>query len=315
MFDHVSTSELHAFMRCRREHTNVFTLGYEPIAEAQPFVFGKLVHKGLEAWWRAAKPHRLSAALLRIERTLDEKPELVDAFDRAKVEELLRGYDARWGEETLAMIAVEQEFRAPLIHPITREISPRVGLWGRIDTIAGDPNGNVWIVEHKTAQDASPGPYWERLRIDLQCSIYLLGARALGLEPAGVLYDVIEKPRLYPFRATERRPRDREESPDEFRVRLAGHLASHSPYKRGIVVRLEMDEVEAGLDLWDAAHEIAALRERVRCGERSPRNPDACFRYGRMCEFFGPCTNSADLSDERLFRRTKRALAETEKTQ
>ncbi len=62
----------------------------------------------------------------------------------------------------------------------------------------------VYVVEHKTTSlDIGEGtPYWKRLTLDAQVSKYLVGARALGHEPVGVLYDVVRKPALRPLEAT-----------------------------------------------------------------------------------------------------------------
>jgi|GEM_PF-1241617 len=64
--------------------------------------------------------------------------------------------------------------------------------------------GACLVIEHKTAStDVEDGsPYWKRLRLDSQVSNYYDGARALGMPPDGVLYDVIRKPRIKPLKAT-----------------------------------------------------------------------------------------------------------------
>lgn len=62
----------------------------------------------------------------------------------------------------------------------------------------------VYVTEHKTTayEIGSGSTYWQRLKLDSQVSNYLVGARALGHEPAGVLYDVVRKVRLEPYKAT-----------------------------------------------------------------------------------------------------------------
>ena len=52
------------------------------------------------------------------------------------------------------------------------------------------------------------------------------------------------------------------------------------------------------MDTWDLAQ---LLRHAERSG-RHPRNPDACERYGRMCEFFDACTGAASLDDPARYR-------------
>lgn len=312
MIEKVSASELRTFLRCRREHAYRYGLGIEPIHEAQAFVFGKAVHAALEAWWRSSGDARLPAALAALAEGDIEGRDALSAYDSARAEQMVRAYHAQWAEQELDTISVEREFLAPLVHPITGEPSAVVGLSGRIDALAVDLRGDVWIVEHKTAQSAGPGPSWQRLRMDLQCSIYMVGARALGYEPAGVLYDVLEKPRQQPRRAPARRPGVAPETPEEYGARIAQHCKEHPPCQRGKIVFLEADEREARLDLWTVTHEIAEHRARLRAGEHAPRNPDACFRYGRFCDFLGPCTHAGDVLDEQAFRQKCGAAREPE---
>lgn len=185
------------------------------------------------------------------------------------------------------------------------------------------PPGSCLIVEHKTSSsDVEEGSsYWKRLRLDAQVSTYMVGARALGFEPVGVLYDVIRKPRFKPLKATpvESRKytkvtkaepvsrlyanmRDTDETLDEYRARLRADIEAtpDSYYKRGTVVRSENEERDAAHDAWDAAEQIA---QSQRTGRWS-RNVDACERYGRFCDYFSVCTGEASIDDPTRFRKT-----------
>lgn len=59
-------------------------------------------------------------------------------------------------------------------------------------------------VEHKsTSMEIGPGtPYWRRLLIDAQVSVYKQGVRSFGYEPVATLYDVVRKVSLRPQLAT-----------------------------------------------------------------------------------------------------------------
>lgn len=182
---------------------------------------------------------------------------------------------------------------------------------------------SVWIVEHKTtSEDCEAGsPYWQRLRLDSQVSTYYRGARALGYDVRGCLYDVIRKPSLKPYKATpvESRKfkadgslyanqRDRDETPDEYRTRLLEDIAAKPEryYVRGEVVRTADDEHAGAADAWMIAQSI---REAERLG-RFPRNVDACVRYGRTCDYFEVCTGTTSLDDRLRFRVAERAHEE-----
>lgn len=241
-----------------------------------------------------------------------------DPFDLARAQAMIVGYDARWGGEQYEVIAVEAEFRAPLVNPESGAPSRTWTLGGKLDVLVRDPAGRTLIVEHKTASgDVGPGSdYLKRLRLDGQVSVYYAGATALGHTVDGCLYDVLVKPGQRPLKATppESRKytkdgrlyaaqRDRDETPDEYRARVMAAVAEdpNAYFLRADVVRLEDEMREAMADVWDLGR---ALRENELAG-RFPRNPDACVRYGRTCEFFGVCTGEASLDDTSLFRRVE----------
>jgi len=240
-------------------------------------------------------------------------------YDLAKAEAMLRGYDARWNDEPLEVLAVEAEFRAPLINPDTTAASRTWRLGGKIDAIVRDRNtGAVSIVEHKTTvADAGPGSdYIKRLRLDGQVSIYFDGALALGHSVIGCIYDVLVKPAQRPLLATppENRKytkdgrlyanqRDTDETPEEYFGRVVDAIAEDPNrfYLRAEVVRLNGDIREAQADHWALGR---SLRENHLAG-RYPRNPDACVRYGRTCEYFGVCTGEASLDDWQQFKQAE----------
>ena len=164
------------------------------------------------------------------------------------------------------------------------------------------------VVEHKTTSaDITPGsPYWRRLALDAQVSLYLGGAGAL-------LYDVIKKPSLRPLRATPveaRRytkagtlyaaQREHDETPDAYEARLLADIAQHPDayYQRGTVVRTEEEAREAGRDVWMAARMIRESRYL----DAWPRNPSACDAYGRTCDYWPVCSGTASLDDDVLYR-------------
>ncbi len=230
-----------------------------------------------------------------------------DPFDLARAEAMLRGYDARYGEEMGAryiVLAVEAEFRAPLVNPETGAASRTFQRGGKIDAIAHDVQGSRdVVVEHKTAsEDISPGSaYWKKLRMDGQVSGYFLGADALGFKAEACLYDVLGKLSLRPYQPGKKR--ERAETPEEYRDRCIEAIIAEPDayYRRGDVVRLEAEAEEALFDDWQTAQQ---MREAQRLG-RFPRNPDACMKWGRACDYFEVCTGEASLSDPTRFRQSQ----------
>lgn len=311
----LTNSKMTTFRRCQLEHHYAYELGIRPLGgDAEALRFGSLFHLGLGAWWLAyAHPgEQLDAAIEAM------RPQALDEFDMARAETLVRGYDARWqGAEDIEIIAVEQQFGSQLINPLTGAASRTYFLMGKLDALVlnrGDER--VYVVEHKTSSDdiGYGEPYWEKLKLDAQISTYFAGTRHMGYEPAGCLYDVIGKSRLQPLAATPEdkrkytktgllyaNQRDRDETPDEYGLRLAEAIVKDPDkfYRRGFVVRLPEEEREAAFDAWQTAR----LMREAKAAGIYPRNVNACERYGRLCGYFPVCTHAASLDDVTRYER------------
>ena len=195
MSEMYTASRLAVWGRCKRAEFYRYVLGIQtpsgPAAE-----FGKHTHGALEAWyrvWQAAADDgdtrsnhsgdiRLDAAFAAI----DEAD--TDELNKARLRALIAAYHARWGNEPWIVIGVEVEFRYWL---------GDIEVAGKIDAIIRDADGRYWIVEHKSStQDTSAGsPYWAKLALDTQISIYVDGAAyGLDTEVAGCIYDVLKRP-------------------------------------------------------------------------------------------------------------------------
>lgn len=329
----VTTSELRTLRRCKLEHHYSYRLGYREIDKAGPLRFGLATHNALEVWWGRETLGNLALTLEAIDRYGE-----IDEYERAKCRAMMLAYHARWLDADFEVLAVEKQFEAPLINPTTGAPSKTYRIGGKIDAIIRLPNEDVFIVEHKTSgvECGFETPYWKKLRLDPQISTYYVGARALGYDVKGCLYDVLRKPAIRPSQiplldaegvkivldASGERVRTKDgkkwretadskqgyvlqtrpETADEFEARCLQTI-SEDPDRflvRGEVHRTEEDEKDAAQDLWDQARE---LRES-ELAKRFPRNPDACERWGRFCNFFPVCTNAASLDDPTLYRRT-----------
>ena len=167
------------------------------------------------------------------------------------------------------------------------------------------------VVEHKTtSSDITPGStYWRKLTLDTQVSQYL-GATE-GVE--GMLYDVIRKPSLRPYKATpleaQKRTkagalyatqRETDETPEEFSVGLRADISEgpNKYYARGIIVRLPSERTEAARDTWLVA---GSIRESMRL-DAWPRNPGSCDAYGRTCDYWAVCAGETTIQDDTRFR-------------
>ena len=305
----LTASRLRDARACQRLHKHRYFDGYVPLEDVGPLRFGRIFHTALESWWSAPAYEKLEQAIASI-------PAETDPYEAAMARALLVGYHERWHRDQLDVLAVEGEFRVPLVNPATGASSRTWELGGKFDAIARDGNNRVLLVEHKTtSEDITPGSeYWKRLRLDGQISIYFEGARSSGFEVEACLYDVIRKPGIRPLKATPEEDRKfkkdgtlyanqrvDDETADDFEARLAEAIAEdpNRYYARGEIVRLEAEMEEAMFDVWQLGKQI----QESKIAGRYPRNPDSCSKWGRTCQFFGVCTGEASLDDDLLFRR------------
>ena len=325
----VTNSEMTCARRCAREHHYAYDLGIRPIEDAEALRFGSLIHAGLEQLWLG---NGLEAALVAGQRGA------IDEFEAAKVRVLLTGYDARWGDEHHdQVVAVERQFCAPLINPETGAPSRTYELGGKLDVLL-----RRRFVEHKTtSEDIGLGStYWRRLTINSQVSTYYAGAKSLGHEVDGCIYDVIRKPGIRPAQVTildesgfkivldkdgERvfckngkkgvgpKPREtgstddgyvlqtRPETANEYAVRLAEDVAANPDR---YYQRGEVVRLEAEeLEAAQDAWQLTRIMRENEVAKRWPRNPDACIRHSRPCPYFDVCCGTASLEDTSRFVR------------
>lgn len=287
----LTNSRIRTWRDCRRKHALMYLEGWRPVKQGEALRFGSLIHEGLEAWWADDGSGRLVAAIERI------AGRGFDAYEQAAAEELLAGYDARWGtDERYEVLAVEDSFFVPLINPDSGAASRTWVLGGKVDGVVRDRETDaLLILEHKTTTEnfADPvDPYWTKLAMDPQVSHYFIGAEGLGHVAEGCLYDVLLRPRLQPLRATpvEKRKykangvlyanqRDQDETPDEYRARVRADIEANPDkyFQRRDVARTDRDILEYLGDVWA---EGRMMREAELAG-RAPKNPEACHRFGQ----------------------------------
>lgn len=222
----LSHSRKVVFRQCKRKHHLMYTLGIRPVKEAIQLVVGTLLHAWLECWFSSSEwvppcaPHSraaddmeefLPAADERIRRMWRLFAELDAAapFEAARLRAMVLAYHLRWRAEPWHVMAVEQEFRAPLRHPDTEEEDDTFERNGKIDALVMSPEmtdtGIVALgVEHKSNLGVitPESDYWTKLRSDAQCSDYHIGGSELQHDIHGIVYDVVCKPDLDPLKAT-----------------------------------------------------------------------------------------------------------------
>lgn len=302
----LTASRLKTARECAAKERLAYRDGWRPVREGEALRFGTLMHFALEQWWLTRGD--LAAAESAIDSTLNAE---TDLFNFQKAKEMLRAYHARWFAdlELYDVLDVEVEFRAPLINPETMRASRTWGLAGKIDAILRRrSDGHVVVREFKTTSEEiehDSENYWLRLSMDSQISFYIIGGEALGHTIDEALYDVMRKPGLRPLEATpeDKRKyradgklyatqREISETPEEYGARIAIELVESSQkyFRRREIPRIESQLEDAMFDCWQAVQAMTATHK----APRAVRNPDACFRWGSVCQFWTICSLGVD---------------------
>lgn len=319
----LTASGMKAYRACPRRYEYAYVDGVRPTRDAPALVFGTVMHRGLEAYWRARQARRPRAAWLAAAVDAVRAGPL-DPYEAAKAVVLMRAYAAVWDRTWARVLAVEARFRTPLLHPETGAPHAWFDAAGKLDLVVQLRDGRVALVEHKgSSADVGPGSaYRRRLSLDEQVSYYLTGARSLGYEPDVIVYDVLRKFAERPLKATpedertytkptakelvprlRKGQRESDETPAEFEARLfAAALGGGADRRveRVALHRLRRERAAFDLNVWRLAD---AMAETERLG-RWFYNSDACLAYhGAPCPYLEACEGAASLDDAAKFRR------------
>jgi hypothetical protein len=307
----LTNSRRSAFARCHRNHQYQYEMARRPATTSDALRFGTLVHAGLEAWWSAPND-RLQSSVAAILCAGE-----ADLYMVAAAVATLEVYTSVHAGHDYETVAVEKQYRAPLLNPVTCGQSQTWELVGKIDAIALDKaSGKTVIVEHKTTSyEIGPdADYWDKLAIDGQVSGYFVGATSLGYDISDCLYDVIRKSAIRPLKATppESRKytkdgklyaaqRETDETPEEYRQRYAEAIGEDTGkyFARRMIGRSEGDIVEYLSDMWAVGREI----RDAQLDGRWPRNPSACEDWGG-CPYFDVCAGRCSIDDDSRFTTT-----------
>jgi len=163
---------------------------------------GSAWHKGLEVWQRGEvdEDGAVAAGLATLDwiRPQNEEEQYKLELERARVEVLIRVAIRHFQPRNL--IAVERQFELPICNPKTGRKSRKFILGGKIDAIAEDENGVLWIIENKTVGTGLEA-FRETFGLNNQYSLYYHAVSQLYDKPVGgVIVRSIAKTRTEPKR-------------------------------------------------------------------------------------------------------------------
>ena len=314
--DIVTHSELQTVDTCKRQGFLQYQLGLRPTYASTPLRMGSAVHYGLHLK-KAKVPLKctiLEQVLSEYDKSkpagLSEEQEYKWEIERTTIAAMLNCYDWRWAEqdETIKYLTSELSFQMPITNPATSGKSKTFILAGVIDAIVELPDGRLAIMEHKTCgQDIDiEADYWKQLRIDSQISLYFMAAKYLGYNVETIIYDVLRKPTIKPYKATpdDKRKykkdgqlyanmRDRDETPDEFGKRFVEDIGVRPDfyYMRREIPRITEDMEEFKYELWQKTQVLRECKKH----NRWYRNTKACIGMYK-CGYFDLCTTGYDIT-------------------
>lgn len=302
---------------------------YRPTQISDPLAFGTVWHDIREIWWNHKGEERLNQAVQRLGTIHNSDENELDEFVLSKLIVMLRGYHERWCGfvDSLVTLGVETQFEIHLSNPQTGRDSRTYKVQGKLDGLVRE-EGKLWVVEEKTAAEVlqPDSPYWRRLEVDPQSSMYYDAVRKMyNEEPAGIMYFVNIKPQQRQLKKTSNikmkkdgsgpyaGQRLEDETASEYAVRVAESVSKNPEkyYQMVRVARLERDIRESQIDVWDTAQ---AIRKAEMSGVWL-RNPDACIHpFGSACSFLPVCTHRASLEDTSMYRKANAEHEELNQT-
>jgi len=310
--DTLTYSGIKTFRNCRRMYDLRYNRCLVPIEEDETKRLGSVFHKCMEMWYGRDIGVPAEQVIDGIQDYIDRSypDRLVDDVQRKNwhlAVAMFRAYIGKYPSENFKVVAVEKEFRCPIVNPDTSCSSRTFMMAGKVDAIILI-DGQYYILEHKTAANIT-GDYIERLPMDFQITLYsdYIG-QEMNLKIAGILYNVVGKALL---------KQGRGETEAEFQERRAALIAKSksgkSSAKRKIPEpddafqeRLAEKYLDDGMfhrerlfisrDQYDMLHsEVWELTQQLLLARRTGRwymNTDYCFHYNKPCSYFPICRSN-----------------------
>ena len=304
----LTASSRSTFIRCRRRYYYSYEQRLTPKGVTVPFVVGGLFHSILEQWYTEKGMPNVTAAIRTINDGIREAR--ASALGNEKqLEQLETSHSMLIGMirayHTLYMVADKKNWIIKAAEvPFEIQLDNVWKVSGKIDLLV-EIKKKLWIVEHKTTSVLNED-YVGRLPLDDQIHQYYLGAEhVLGVAPAGVIYNVVQKSRL-------RMKKD--ETFDQLCRRIESDYSDDPSryFWRGVLQLPDWSVKRYRESLPIIIRNIEDTRVRSRTEEvmdQDPRNSwymntNHCFQYG-SCPFVGLCSAPDDKTARLMFTQRK----------
>lgn len=283
----LSVSRMQSYARCQRLHYYQYIAGYKEARKSKALLFGELFHEFQEQWWTTGT-------------WLPPRVDVLPSKDYKVLQALCHGYNRTWRDETfgcpgqppMTIHGVEVEFDAPIFSPDLKRRTRKMRLNGKIDVIASlsgaSDHPTPFVVEHKSTSstiESDGEDYWQKLFMDPQLSMYMIGAATLGYQCEEAMYDVVRKPSIR---------QGKNETEDVYIERFKEDVAANprSYFRRRFIPRMSTEVSNFVSDAWTLAKTL-----QRKNGLLPVRNPDQCYAFGSKCAFLNVCLGLETLDE------------------
>ena len=254
------------FLTCERKYYWRYERCLELKAKPEVMMIGTLFHQGIAVLLDGAfKKEALKKALKAVRSSPYLEPAMTAEF-------LVQQYYDRYAlKNEWKVLWTEKTLKAPVEKGLT--------LAGKVDGLI-EKDGDPWILEVKTTSNVD-NDYLAKVALDGQLTTYMyLVHAALGVAPAGVIYDVTCRPRIY---------RRQDENLKLYLSRAA------VDYKATPLAFFAQQLAFRSVDsLAEFPLELRQIRKRVEACQQSRvwcKNDSVCFIRGRTCPFVPLCSD------------------------
>lgn len=295
------------FRNCRKAVDWRYLQQLVPLERDRNLHFGSIIHECLQAWHQGRDLAEVLALIDRLcpNRRQDEN----QRRDWHLATAMMSAYAKRYAADDIEVVALEKNFEAPIVNPVTGAASRSFVLAGKVDGIVRI-GGEHFILEHKTAAQID-GDYLEKLWTDFQITIYAhYIEQTMGIPITGILYNVLVKAKLQQGKGeTEEEFQERRaellaksktgkttakrklpESDEDFQSRLAEKYADPAMFHREMLY-LSRDRFDLlRSELWELTQAFLDARRRGVFYQ----NTAFCFNYQRPCAYFALCRSNGN---------------------
>jgi hypothetical protein len=302
----ISNSLIQEWQRCKREAKIARIDKVFPKEKPSYFIEGDMVHRAIEAFMLKVDTDRaINSVIEEVDpTTLSQEGLDTMRICKAKATGIMDGYKQLYGSDLEQYEAFQTEKKFNII--LSR--NPKILYQVTIDLLAKTKEG-WWVIDHKTA-DTISDDFLQQASISSQTLGYAYAARKLlGEWPIGIVYNIVGKTRIRPYKRGKRRARD--ETLDEFCQRqyqeYQRHFLdkNHKDYKemfRRERFRLKKHKVKSWLlETREIAQQMYWDYQRVGLDPAEAnvtfyKNTGSCFRFQKPCKYLPICSTAEKIT-------------------